>query len=759
MNSKRKINKKAAAAIMALMLTLGTAAAPLSDTDFSIVPMNVVTADAAQTTSYDLNSTSTYKALTKAKVQALYRSAMTEVGTYNEHDTLSIYKPGKAASQQGSWYEGELNPDMLKSFENTVNLYRSLAGLYNVTAESGSLYQKGALVRSTPATFAHTLTSAYSKPAGMSSALWNTGKSCPNWILFYGCPPMYLANGWISERNNLAGETNTGHRMTILNSAYSSIKLGYACGYALGYAEKGTSRMKEAAATFPSAGYMPSEMVDGSAPAPWMIQLNSSKLKVTNLNNVRVTITSGGKTYTRTKANGGLRLGDSPSFYGAEYLEFTKPDSGTKGKYSGSYTVSVTGLTDASGKAATLKYTINFFDAAEKESWSSVSDADVTVSAGTVCYDGKAKTPAVTVRKNGTKLTLNKDYTVRYENNTNAGTAKVIVTGKGKYLGSVTKTFTIKKDTRKEISKCTVTLSQSSFYYTGKDCIPTVTVKNGSTVLKQGTDYTVKYTNTKNVGGATATVTGIGNYKGTVAKLYSIVKDTRTDLSKCSVSLASSVAEYDGTAKTPAVTVKNGTKVLKNGTDYTVTYSANKAVGTAKVTVTGKGSYKGTVTKTFRIAIRVKAEKVTVSAGVDRYVNYTGKAINHKMPLVFDGKLLTEGVDYEYTKWENNTKAGTAKAYVKFIGKYTGSIIRSFYITDKTIVRASECKVTRKSSYAYTGKAVTPEFILKYSGKTLTAGKDYTVTYENNVKRGTATVHFTLKGNYVGFLKSSFTIA
>ena len=648
---------------------------------------------------------------------------------------------------------------MLKSVENTVNLYRSLAGLYDLTVSSGSVYQKGAIVRSTWETFEHNMNSC-KKPAGMSSALWNEGKSCPNWILSFGAPPLTLAEDWIGERYNMMGDTNTGHRMTLLNSSYSELKLGYACSCALGYAQQGTSRMKEAAATFPSAGYMPTEMVDADAAAPWMIQLNSSKLKVSNLNNVKVTVTGGGKTYTRTAANGGLRLGANPRFYGAEYLEFTKPNcSGSK--YTGSYTVSVTGLTDASGKAATLKYTINFFNAEESNvKYLSISDPDIkaSVSQNSYYYDGKAKTPTVTVKKNGTALKLNQDYTVKYQNNINAGTAKAIISGKGKYLGTQTLEFTIKKDTRKDISKCSASLSQTSYYYSGKECKPTVTVKNGSTTLKKGTDYTVSYKNCTNAGTATVTVTGKGNFKGTITKTYKIVKDTRVDLSKCSVTLAADVAEYNGKAQTPSVTVKNGSKTLKAGTDYTVSYSNNKAVGTAKVTITGKGTYKGSVTKTFRIANRIHAEDIDRANKIERYVSCTGKPIKYKMPISINGKVLTEGVDYAYTSWENNTKIGTAKMYIKFIGRYTGAIWIKFYITDKTIVRAADCKVMMKKSYTYSGKPVAPEMGLVYKGKALTLDKDYTIWYENNDKPGTADAYFVLKGDYVGWLHINYNI-
>ena len=73
----------------------------------------------------------------------------------------------------------------------------------------------------------------------------------------------------------------------------------------------------------------------------------------------------------------------------------------------------------------------------------------------------------------------------------------------------------------------------------------------------------------------------------------------KVSLSKCKFTVKSQV--YTGKALKPAVTVKYGGKTLKKGTDYTVTYSGNKAVGTATATVKGKGNYTGTKKVTFKI--------------------------------------------------------------------------------------------------------------------------------------------------------------
>ena len=149
---------------------------------------------------------------------------------------------------------------------------------------------------------------------------------------------------------------------------------------------------------------------------------------------------------------------------------------------------------------------------------------------------------------------------------------------------------------RISISKASVTLSTSTYAYDGKAKTPSVTVKVGGKTLKKDTDYTVSYSNNIKVGSAKATITGKGNYTGSVSKTYSI----KNDFKKATVSGISTKA-YTGKNITQSITVKYNGKTLKNGTDYTVSYSNNKNIGTATVKIAGKGSYTGTITKTFKI--------------------------------------------------------------------------------------------------------------------------------------------------------------
>ena len=149
---------------------------------------------------------------------------------------------------------------------------------------------------------------------------------------------------------------------------------------------------------------------------------------------------------------------------------------------------------------------------------------------------------------------------------------------------------------RISISKASVTLSTSIYAYDGKAKKPGVTVKLNGKTLKNGTDYTVSYSNNTKVGTAKVTIKGKGNYTGSVSKTYSI----KNNFKKATVSGISTKA-FTGKNITQSITVKYNGKTLKNGTDYTVSYSSNKNIGTATVKIAGKCSYTGTITKTFKI--------------------------------------------------------------------------------------------------------------------------------------------------------------
>ena len=151
------------------------------------------------------------------------------------------------------------------------------------------------------------------------------------------------------------------------------------------------------------------------------------------------------------------------------------------------------------------------------------------------------------------------------------------------------------------VEDCAVKVEYTTTTYTGTAKTPKVTVTDpdGKT-LSQGTDYKLNYTNNINAGTATVTVTGQGDYEGTVEKTFTISK---VAAAKVTVKLSSQKVNYNGSnTKIPTVTLtdSNGRTLVKD-TDYTVTYPKTKGTGRYKITVTLKGNYTGTKTAWYTI--------------------------------------------------------------------------------------------------------------------------------------------------------------
>ena len=152
-------------------------------------------------------------------------------------------------------------------------------------------------------------------------------------------------------------------------------------------------------------------------------------------------------------------------------------------------------------------------------------------------------------------------------------------------------------------------------------------------------------------------------------------------ISSCSVSIPKTSYVYTGSAIKPAVTVKYNGKTLKSGTDYTVSYKNNKAVGTATITVTGKGDYSGTKTRTFSIVNKaISTVKVQYTTGYA----YTGLAIKPNITVTGnDGKTLKKDTDYTVSYSNNINIGSSAKITVKGKGSYIGSKTITFTIKPK----------------------------------------------------------------------------
>ena len=224
---------------------------------------------------------------------------------------------------------------------------------------------------------------------------------------------------------------------------------------------------------------------------------------------------------------------------------------------------------------------------------------------------------------------------------------------------------------RISISKASVTLSTSTYAYDGKAKKPGVTVKLNGKTLKNGTDYTVSYSNNTKVGTATVKITGKSNYTGSVSKTYSI----KNNFKKATVSGISNKS-YTGKNITQSITAKYNGKTLKNGTDYTVSYSSNKSIGTATVKIAGKGSYTGTITKTFKInPAKQEIQKLTAKSKAF-FVDWAqkGSATGYEIQYATNSKF-TSAKKITITNKKTDTKtisklSGKKKYYVR-VRSYT----------------------------------------------------------------------------------------
>lgn len=312
-----------------------------------------------------------------------------------------------------------------------------------------------------------------------------------------------------------------------------------------------------------------------------------------------------------------------------------------------------------------------------------VSPGNVNLSMDTIdamYYTGKPLYPKVSIAG----MTENVDYTVTFGNNVEVGTAVATINGIGNNTGTIVKNFRIIA----QLSKCTISPIPAQ-QYTGSEVKPALTVRCGNSILMEGSDYTVTYSNNINIGTATATLRALNNanYTGTTSVKFSIGNDVGGFI----ISGYAPSYAYTGKAITPGVVVETGSSTLTPGTDYTVSYSNNTNAGTATITVTGVGRYSGTQTANFIIEPK-SIQSCDTTEITDR--TYTGDAYTPDITVSDGGKVLTKGVDYTVT-YKNNTNPGTASIVIQGLSSnYAGTKVISFKISAVAVkgLKASNVK-------------------------------------------------------------------
>ena len=245
--------------------------------------------------------------------------------------------------------------------------------------------------------------------------------------------------------------------------------------------------------------------------------------------------------------------------------------------------------------------------------------------------------------------------------------------------------------------------SPSDEVYDGNEhkWIPTVTDK-ADKKLKAGTDYTVEYStkNFKDVGTIDVTITGIGNYTGTVTRTYKITPKSVTVTAEDKTKV---FGETDPKL-TAAVAGTLGNDTVK----YTLSREDGEAVGKYTITASGKAE-QGNYSVTYA-AGTLTITNQSIDPGTDPEKpnpDYTGAKVNSPSDEVYDGnehkwiptvtdkadKKLKADTDYtvEYST-SDFTNVGTIKVTITGIGNYTGTVTRTYKITPKSVTVTAEDK-------------------------------------------------------------------
>ena len=322
---------------------------------------------------------------------------------------------------------------------------------------------------------------------------------------------------------------------------------------------------------------------------------------------------------------------------------------------------------------------------------------------GKAVYNGSEQTLAannIILMDGKNPLTEGTHYEiVEYKNNINAGKASVTIQGIKAYSGKKTVTFTISPD----VTEREVTVTDAIYEKGGVK--PKVTVEG----LTEGTDFKVTYKNNTKVAdinakkAPTATVTFLGNFKGTPSKSVKF-NITPKDISTVDILAAEPVyASKKGNYKAKITLYDANGTVLKAGTDYTIKYfdEEEKEIASSanlpedkqiKAIATGKGNYTGTTEVSYGFITKPQdISKATFKVTPQEYTGYEIELDEEDITSAVlkvsksDIRNLVYGQDYEVYRYINNVRTGTAKVIFRGINGYGGTKTVTFKINKKNV--------------------------------------------------------------------------
>lgn len=401
-------------------------------------------------------------------------------------------------------------------------------------------------------------------------------------------------------------------------------------------------------------------------------------------------------------------------------------------------------------------------------------------------YTGTEIKPEVIVMDGETPLTAD-DFTVEYaKDSSSVGDKTVTIKAAAdstKYEGSTTKTYKI---TARRLTEANteITLTMPENIVAGTQVKPEVAVKvtiadGNIKTLTKDTDYTVVYgeNNTSGTDAGSVTITGKGNYAGSIEKKFDIAASSADDnMNTLTVTFPNEGKfEYTGAEIKPVPVVKDGETALVSGTDFVVEYPADvTALGEKPVTIIpgSNGKYKGSKTAAYEItARRLTNDNTSITLTMPENIvegTQMKPEVDVKVTIAEgDIKTLVKDTDYTAAYGDNNT-TGAEAGSVTITGKgnYAGSIEKKFAIGSEQPTPGPETKTDLRDAVVtvpdctYNKKAQTPAVTVKVGEKTLVKDTDYTVAYEDNTNAGTAKAVVVAKegSDYTGRIEKAFTI-
>ena len=421
-----------------------------------------------------------------------------------------------------------------------------------------------------------------------------------------------------------------------------------------------------------------------------------------------------------------------------------------------------------------------------------LSDCTVTLSYHKTAYDGKEKTPKITV-KNSNGIVSEEDYTVTYADNVNAGNAKVIITAKTgdvSIKGTVEKGFTIAKAKQSVLAASTdEQIHVKASTEIQADGIGDISLKTSTPDLVDINETTVTG---KKAGLALikVTVSGDANHEEASTMVAvgvnenhvieqmiehqktlengdveydevqrctlckeEISRTTRTlkNIKSCEVKLSAFTYVYDGKEVKPEVTVLLEDTTLSEGTDYRLEYQDNNRVGEASVSVTGIGNYTDTKTVSFQIVEKQKepvapvVEKldtvnITSIANAKKGIKLTWNRVSGAQGYIIYRaygkggykaiKTVTNGATAAYTDTGATTNGGK---YTYAVCAYKGSIKgayvgKTYYYLKQNRISSVKNNASKKATVKWTRNTKANGYQVNYK----TGKKQKTITVKSN---------------------------